>query len=171
MENGLEPCCDLRWAWMPLLAHHSSIWRDFRDSVSFSWQAICKTDLLLHAIPLTLLFRSPDKIKLPKQFVTYFQGNLLMKYHPSSINIRWNGKQTRKVVQIRDELQNRWLPHQGHIDLFFQLGWEGSGNPESCARMWMMKLTTTDCSSRKTFSGRKVSKENDTSMLGVHRFK
>ncbi len=23
-------------------AHHSSVWRALRDSVSFSWQAICK---------------------------------------------------------------------------------------------------------------------------------
>lgn len=25
-------------------AHHSSVWRHFRDSVSFSWHAICQTD-------------------------------------------------------------------------------------------------------------------------------
>lgn len=49
--------------------------------------------------------------------------------------------------------------------IFFLFGWEGSGNPESCARMWMMKLTTTDCSSRKTFSGRKVSKGDDKSWV------
>lgn len=36
-----------RWTLAFLSTHHNSVWRDFKDCVSFSWHAICKTDLLI----------------------------------------------------------------------------------------------------------------------------
>lgn len=174
------------WHWHQM-PYHSSVWRDLRDSVSFSWHAICKTDLLLHTAQIkprlqiqmiltNFVSMSLCSLKtLPKTwpYTTSSTSRTVMNKQSISVNIDcFTSKDTFKITTAHAAKNTFHSQRKRNFSTFitvmcaiFSMTQEGSGNPVNCRRMWMMKLTTTDCRSRKTLSGRKVTGRENKNCL------
>lgn len=165
-------------------AHQSSVWRHFRDSVSFSWHAICKTDCTVKCCTNNIPSANTDSLDGTKGFINIYAKQVksipsrkclemnAVHYRHSSLLVlcikskefsfldltEYVRKREAETFHCLREINSRalictaWKSRRP----FFLSNGRMDQEILCCASMCMMKLTTTDCRSRKTFSGRKV---------------